>query len=136
LMLCVDGFSPDPAAAKRVTVPLSSAAHPNGSSPVILTLSARIGTNASGSRCRTSKTDPASGTGLRTYFDSADRPSAMNAVPTAPVNAAPVVSAGSNQTITLPAAATLSGSVKDDGLPMGATVTSTWSKTSGPGTVT
>ncbi|MDB6124432.1 MAG: hypothetical protein JWQ71_3425, partial [Pedosphaera sp.] len=51
-------------------------------------------------------------------------------------NQAPVVNAGNNQTITLPANATLSGSVIDDGLPVtpGKT-TSTWSKTSGPGTV-
>ena len=55
----------------------------------------------------------------------------------APVNQAPVVNAGSNQTITLPAAASLSGTVTDDGLPSPpATVTVTWSKTSGPGTVT
>jgi hypothetical protein len=48
-----------------------------------------------------------------------------------------VVNAGSNQTITLPAAANLNGTVTDDGLPNppGA-VTVTWSKTSGPGTVT
>jgi PKD repeat protein len=55
----------------------------------------------------------------------------------APVNQAPVVNAGSNQTITLPAAANLNGTVTDDGLPNPpATVTVTWSKTSGPGTVT
>jgi PKD repeat protein len=55
----------------------------------------------------------------------------------APVNQAPVVNAGSNQTITLPATASLSGTVTDDGLPNPpATVTVTWSKTSGPGTVT
>jgi hypothetical protein len=54
-----------------------------------------------------------------------------------PVNQPPTVSAGSNQTITLPAAASLSGTVTDDGLPNppGA-VTTTWSKVSGPGTVT
>ena len=51
-------------------------------------------------------------------------------------NKAPVVNAGATQTITLPAAASLAGSVSDDGLPSGATVTSTWSKSSGPGTVT
>jgi adenosine/AMP kinase len=57
--------------------------------------------------------------------------------PAAPVNQPPVVSAGSNQTITLPAAANLSGTVTDDGLPNPpATVTVTWSKDSGPGTVT
>jgi hypothetical protein len=54
-----------------------------------------------------------------------------------PSNAAPVVSAGLDQTITLPASASLDGTVSDDGLPNppGA-VTSTWSKVSGPGTVT
>ena len=51
-------------------------------------------------------------------------------------NQAPIVNAGSTQTITLPASATLSGTVTDDGLPAGAAVTSTWSKSSGPGTVT
>jgi PKD repeat protein len=59
------------------------------------------------------------------------------AVNAAPVNQAPVVNAGSNQTITLPAAANLTGTVTDDGLPSPpATVTVAWSKSSGPGTVT
>jgi uncharacterized protein YjiK len=54
-----------------------------------------------------------------------------------PNNQPPSVSAGLDQTITLPANATLDGTVSDDGLPNppGA-VTTTWSKTSGPGTVT
>ncbi len=54
-----------------------------------------------------------------------------------PTNQAPQVNAGSDQTITLPASANLSGTVTDDGLPNppGA-VTITWSKDSGPGTVT
>lgn len=54
------------------------------------------------------------------------------------VNAAnqpPVVDAGADQTITLPSSATLSGSATDDGLPVGGSLTVTWSKTSGPGTV-
>ncbi len=53
------------------------------------------------------------------------------------VNTAPTVEAGSNQTITLPASANLDGTVDDDGLPNppGA-VTVSWSKVSGPGTVT
>ncbi|HEV8427371.1 MAG TPA: RHS repeat-associated core domain-containing protein [Pyrinomonadaceae bacterium] len=51
-------------------------------------------------------------------------------------NLAPVVNAGADQTITLPANASLSGSVTDDGKPAGASVTSSWSKVSGPGTVT
>jgi hypothetical protein len=50
---------------------------------------------------------------------------------------APTVNAGTDQTIQLPAPATLDGTVTDDGLPNppGAT-TSTWSKVSGPGDVT
>ncbi len=54
-----------------------------------------------------------------------------------PTNTAPQVNAGPDQTITLPSSANLDGTVTDDGLPNppGA-VTVTWSKTSGPGTVT
>ena len=53
------------------------------------------------------------------------------------VNQPPVVNAGADQTITLPATASLSGTVTDDGLPNPpATVTTTWSTVSGPGTVT
>jgi hypothetical protein len=54
-----------------------------------------------------------------------------------PVNNAPFVDAGPDQTIALPANATLDGTVTDDGLPNppGA-VTTTWTKASGPGTVT
>jgi len=58
----------------------------------------------------------------------------VNAVPT---NKAPVVNAGADQTITLPAAANLAGTATDDGLPNPpAKVTTTWSTVSGPGTVT
>src|SRR5262249_58838299 len=54
-----------------------------------------------------------------------------------PGNQAPTVNAGPDQTITLPSSANLVGTVSDDGLPNppGA-VTTTWSKVSGPGTVT
>ena len=53
------------------------------------------------------------------------------------MNAAPVVNAGTNQTITLPAVATLTGVVNDDGLPNPpAALTLTWSRFSGPSTVT
>jgi hypothetical protein len=54
-----------------------------------------------------------------------------------PANQAPSVSAGPDQTITLPNSASLNGTVSDDGLPdpPGALTTS-WSKVSGPGTVT
>ncbi|PYV41787.1 MAG: hypothetical protein DMG06_16150, partial [Acidobacteria bacterium] len=54
------------------------------------------------------------------------------------VNAAnqpPVVNAGPDLTLTLPNSATLNGAVSDDGLPTGGTLTITWSKVSGPGTV-
>ncbi len=52
-----------------------------------------------------------------------------------PANQAPVVNAGSNQTIVLPATASLDGTVSDDGLPLGANVTTSWSQVSGPGSV-
>jgi hypothetical protein len=52
-------------------------------------------------------------------------------------NQPPVVNAGSNQSITLPASASLSGTVSDDGLPgPPAALTTTWAVFSGPGTVT
>jgi len=52
------------------------------------------------------------------------------------VNQAPVVSAGSNQTITLPDnSVTLNGSATDDGLP-GGTLTFSWTEVSGPPGVT
>jgi len=50
-------------------------------------------------------------------------------------NQAPVVNAGPDQIITLPAAATMAGTATDDGLPNGSTLTRTWTKVSGPGTV-
>jgi RHS repeat-associated protein len=54
-----------------------------------------------------------------------------------PANKAPVVSAGPNQTIALPTnTVTLTGTVTDDGLPSGATVTQQWSQVSGPAAVT
>jgi hypothetical protein len=52
-------------------------------------------------------------------------------------NHAPVVNAGPDQSIKLPAQATMQGSVTDDGLPNPpATITNTWSQVSGPGTAT
>ena len=50
-------------------------------------------------------------------------------------NQSPVVSAGANQLITLPASAALTGSVSDDGLPSNKVMV-TWAKASGPGNVT
>jgi hypothetical protein len=51
-------------------------------------------------------------------------------------NQAPVASAGPDRTVTLPAAITLAGSVSDDGLPAGSTLTAAWTQLSGPGTAT
>jgi uncharacterized protein YjiK len=51
-------------------------------------------------------------------------------------NTAPQVNAGLDQTITLPANAALDGTVTDDGKPTPPVLTTTWSKVSGPGTVT
>lgn len=52
-------------------------------------------------------------------------------------NTAPAPNAGPDQNIILPASAALAGSVTDDGLPdPPASVTTTWSMISGPGTVT
>jgi hypothetical protein len=54
-----------------------------------------------------------------------------------PVNQSPQVSAGAGQTITLPAGATLNGTVSDDGLPLPPGLLAfTWTKVSGPGSVT
>ena len=55
--------------------------------------------------------------------------------PESPVNQAPTVNAGADQTITLPSSATLAGSASDDGLPSN-TLTTTWSQVSGAGTAT
>lgn len=49
-------------------------------------------------------------------------------------NQAPVVNAGQDATVTLPAAASLNGTVTDDGLPSNQ-LTIMWSKQAGPGTV-
>src|SRR6185436_14290343 len=52
-----------------------------------------------------------------------------------PPNLAPTVNAGAGQTITHPAGANLQGTASDDGLPNGSSLTVSWSKVSGPGTV-
>ncbi len=70
--------------------------------------------------------------GAVTAFD--DVTITVNAAP--PVNQAPAVNAGPDQTVTLPAAANLNGTVVDDGLPAPPNLTTTWSKQLGPGDVT
>ncbi len=87
--------------------------------------------------------------GVFSYMTSADRSAILNALTTAsdhlPVvadydivvpNTAPVVSAGADQAISLPAVASLTGSVSDDGKPSPpAACTVAWSVISGPGIV-
>jgi len=63
-------------------------------------------------------------------------PGAWCEAPVGATNQAPSVSAGPDLSVTLPNAASLDGTVSDDGLPAGSTVTQTWSEVSGPGTVT
>jgi RHS repeat-associated protein len=55
------------------------------------------------------------------------------AVTVLPVNQPPVVKAGADQLISLPADANLSGTATDDGLPSGGRLTVAWSMVSGPG---
>ena len=51
-------------------------------------------------------------------------------------NKAPVVNAGADQTVAHPTTVNLIGTATDDGLPIDSTLSSAWSKISGPGTVT
>ena len=68
--------------------------------------------------------------GLLSTFDE------LTIVATGALNLAPVVNAGPDQTIALPInQVSLTGTATDDGLP-GLGITTTWSKVSGPGTVT
>ncbi|MBN8527141.1 MAG: hypothetical protein J0M02_17540, partial [Planctomycetes bacterium] len=55
---------------------------------------------------------------------------------TTSANAAPVVDAGADQAVALPALASLTGSASDDGLPAASTLAYAWSLVSGPGTAT
>jgi len=52
-----------------------------------------------------------------------------------PSNRPPSVDAGPDRTVLLPGEASLDGSITDDGLPSPPSLTTTWSKASGPGTV-
>jgi RHS repeat-associated protein len=56
--------------------------------------------------------------------------------PAPQTNQAPTVNAGPDQIITLPAQANLNGAASDDGLPANSTLSTTWSKVTGPGIVT
>lgn len=60
---------------------------------------------------------------------------AAGTVPSPPANVAPAVEAGGNQTVPLTSSVSLNGVVSDDGLPAN-TLTTLWTKISGPGAVT
>ena len=60
----------------------------------------------------------------------------MNFPPLASGNDPPTVSAGPDQSITLPSDATLDGTASDDGVPSPPALATTWTQFSGPGTVT
>lgn len=70
-----------------------------------------------------------------TASDSAETVSDEVTVTVLPPNMAPIVNAGPDQTITLPNTATMTGTVSDDGLPSGGTLTTFWSQLSGPAAV-
>ena len=79
----------------------------------------------------------------RNAGNTADAPASSEAVMempiviNAPANAAPTVNAGPDRTITLPSSASLQGSASDDGKPSPpAAMTLSWTRVSGPGTVT
>ncbi|HEV2706799.1 MAG TPA: RHS repeat-associated core domain-containing protein [Pyrinomonadaceae bacterium] len=80
--------------------------------------------------------DPGTYTLRMNASDSVHQSSDTLVITVLPGNQPPVVNAGTDQTITLPATASLNGTLTDDGLPSGGTLTSTWSKLSGTGHVT
>ena len=130
---------------KRVTVTLDNV---NGvSNPFVVSLGFRLGdTNNSGTITGTDVSSVKARAGQAVNSTSARYDLNTSGVVTAsdisavkariPVNLSPVVNAGTNQTITLPATAPLSGTASDDGLPTppGA-LTLAWSRVSGPATV-
>jgi PKD repeat protein len=104
-----------------------------GANPTVFTLSAGVHTIRVKQREDGTKVDKLLLTNNRSYTPSGVGSPAENINP--PANTSPIVNAGNDQTITLPANATLNATVSDDGLPSGA-LTYTWSKVSGPGTAT
>src|SRR5262249_28793478 len=71
-----------------------------------------------------------------TAFDRAGNQASSQITVTRVVNQAPIVNAGSDQTVELPNVATLNGSVSDDGFPVGSQISVQWTKISGAGNVT
>ena len=79
---------------------------------------------------------PPAGTWLSTHWNTYDSRFLSKAPLGPPGNLAPTVDAGPNRSVALGVAASLDGTVSDDGLPAGSTVTVAWAKSAGPGTVT
>jgi PKD repeat protein len=100
-----------------------------------------FGDGTTASSVITSHTYPSAGSYLLTLtvtdLEGASASASTTILVSSTANQPPTVDAGLDQTITLPAAASLDGTVTDDGLPTppGA-VTTSWSLVSGPGTVT
>jgi hypothetical protein len=74
--------------------------------------------------------------GVHVQVGNAQSNSVVFTVVTPPANVAPVVNAGADQAITLPASVNLSGTATDDGLPNGGWLSVAWSVVSGPASVT
>jgi hypothetical protein len=74
--------------------------------------------------------------GIRSDLNPSEVATANFVITPGPANQPPVVDAGPNQTIVLPASASLAGTASDDGLPNPpASLTYAWNRVSGPGTV-
>jgi hypothetical protein len=79
---------------------------------------------------------PAAGTYLSTHWNTYNSRFLVRGALGQATNVAPTVSAGPDRSVQVGQQASLDGTVSDDGLPAGATVTVAWSKAAGPGTVT
>ena len=115
------------------TVSLTASGTPSGTSVQLSPASV----TQSGSVTATVTVSGTTATGTSTLTISAVSGSLSHTATTALTvlaNQPPTVSAGSNQNITLPGTAQLSGTVTDDGSPNGV-LSSSWSLVSGPGTV-
>jgi hypothetical protein len=79
--------------------------------------------------------NPPANSYLDTHWNVADSSFLIAGSTSDPTNQAPVVDAGPDRSAEMPNAASLAGSVTDDGMPS-ASVTSSWRQVSGPGTAT
>ena len=73
---------------------------------------------------------------LRLTASDSELTSSSDVTITISANQAPIVSAGDSQQVTFPASADLKGTATDDGLPAGSSLSTFWTKVSGPGKVT